>query len=987
MLSDPFVTHLQDALGAKLPIQRELGGGGMSRVFVARDTTLERDVVVKVLAPELAQELSVERFAREIALAAGLQHANIVPLLTAGATSDGVPYYLMPFVDGESLEGVLESRGALPIAEVQLVLRDVVRALAVAHARGVVHRDIKPGNVMLSGGAAVVTDFGIAKAMSSAREESGSTDGDSSLTRMGTSIGTPNYMAPEQGAGDPDTDHRADIYALGAMTYELLTGSPPFGNRPAHTQLVAHLSEAPVHVSEHRPETPAALADLVMACLAKDPDDRPQTAQEVLDRLSAPGGTTAATVAGQAATPTAVGSTAGATAGVGGSKGRGIMYTALGVVLVAGALFGYSKLRKAPLNPDGTLLAVMPFTVRDASLQVWREGLVDVLSRSLDGAGNLRISSPSSSIAASPERADASTAAALASTLGAGLVLYGDLGTIGPDSVHLRAALYDAGMQGMRRDFDVRGEATRLDALADSLAIRVLRELSASGTLAGGKLSSMGTASLPALKAFVTGQRLYRAGRADSARAAFEEAVAADTTFSLAWRGLAATYIRMGRENEPQAQQALAQAIRFKAGRSPRDSMLLHADSLRLSVLPSLNTPNGALGEFESIGPLLTTLREATRRYPDDAELWLELGDASFHFGEFAVPADTSAAASFARAVQLDSTLLVPYFHGNALAMRTGNRDRVRRYTQRMGTLQTEAVRPYYELIGELLDSAPEISSRADSMLSVLPAGQVAGAMQQLAIMIDSLQVIDAVVARQLERPSPTANPTEVDGLNSTVAYVLAVRGRMRESASVETALPLGFRAQLSSMGAIPEQEIVDDARRQVRRDPASVVALVPFLSRMRDSVLLREIADSLSARAAAGVPGTTPGQLSIAEAGWLLARGDSAAALEALLEPSLLACSGTPCSGYQLAELLVAAGRDRDAARTLDRWLPSAFPAALYPTGALLRGQIAERLDDRARAIRMYEQVVARWGRGDDSVRETVDEAREGLQRLGVAS
>ena len=190
----------------------------MSRVFVAEELRLKRKVVVKVLSPELAQGISVERFEREIQTVAALQHANIVPVLTAG-DSNGLPFYTMPFVDGESLRSRL-SRGPLAVPEVIGILRDVSKALAYAHQRGVVHRDIKPDNVLISGGVAVVTDFGIAKAISAARTSSGG----ATLTQIGTSIGTPAYMAPEQAAGDPDIDARADIYSLGAMAYELLTG-------------------------------------------------------------------------------------------------------------------------------------------------------------------------------------------------------------------------------------------------------------------------------------------------------------------------------------------------------------------------------------------------------------------------------------------------------------------------------------------------------------------------------------------------------------------------------------------------------------------------------------------------------------------------------------------------------------------------------------------------------------------------------------------
>ncbi len=251
----------------------------MSRVFEAEEVRLKRKVAVKVLSPELAQGLSVSRFEREIQTAAALQQANIVPVLSAGDI-DGLPFYTMPFVDGESLRARL-ARGPLTITEVIGVMRDVSKALAYAHRQGVVHRDIKPDNVLLSEGTAVVTDFGIAKAISAARTSApGAT-----LTQIGTSIGTPAYMAPEQAAGDPDIDHRADIYSLGAMTYELLAGRAVFADRTPQRMLAAHMSEAPRPIAELRPDTPALLADLVMRCLAKDANDRPQTATEIARML------------------------------------------------------------------------------------------------------------------------------------------------------------------------------------------------------------------------------------------------------------------------------------------------------------------------------------------------------------------------------------------------------------------------------------------------------------------------------------------------------------------------------------------------------------------------------------------------------------------------------------------------------------------------------------------------------------------------------
>ncbi len=271
---------LQAALGSAYTLERELGGGGMSRTFLATERSLNRRVVVKVLAPELLQGLSVERFKREVLLAAALQHPHIVPVLSTG-DANGLPWFTMPYVEGDSLRQRL-ARGPLTLGEITAVLRDVARALEFAHERGVVHRDIKPDNVLLAGSSATVTDFGIAKALTAARTMA---PGGTALTVAGTAIGTPAYMAPEQAAGDHTLDHRADLYAFGAMAYELLAGRPPFVADSQARLIAAHFSEAPREVRELRPETPPALADVIMRCLAKEAEDRPSSAAELVRLL------------------------------------------------------------------------------------------------------------------------------------------------------------------------------------------------------------------------------------------------------------------------------------------------------------------------------------------------------------------------------------------------------------------------------------------------------------------------------------------------------------------------------------------------------------------------------------------------------------------------------------------------------------------------------------------------------------------------------
>lgn len=275
--------ELQNSLGAAYTLERELGGGGMSRVFLAEEVALGRKVVVKVLSPELLAGVNIDRFRREIQLAARLQQAQIVPVLSAGEIH-GIPYYTMPFVEGESLRARLAREGRLPAHEVVSVLRDVARALAYAHDHGVVHRDIKPDNVLLSGGTAVVTDFGIAKALSAAKDTRTT---DAGLTQLGMSVGTPTYISPEQAAGDPDVDARSDVYSLGCMAYELLSGQTPFPGRTPQRLLVAHLTETPKPIAEVVPDVPAALASLVTRMLQKDPAARPQSGHDIAVALDA----------------------------------------------------------------------------------------------------------------------------------------------------------------------------------------------------------------------------------------------------------------------------------------------------------------------------------------------------------------------------------------------------------------------------------------------------------------------------------------------------------------------------------------------------------------------------------------------------------------------------------------------------------------------------------------------------------------------------
>lgn len=315
------VDRLNAGLAGRYEIERELGHGGMAAVYLARDIRHSRVVAIKVLNREIAQAIGAERFVREISIAAQLQHPHILTLIDSGEV-DGQPFYVMPYVEGESLRSKLATSGALPPSEAMRLFREIVDALAHAHKHGMVHRDIKPDNVMISDRHALVVDFGVAKAMKAARD-------DSILTTAGMSLGTPAYMAPEQIAADPNADQRADIYSAGVVAYEMLAGKPPFtGN--AQQLMSAHMVMPPPPLEV---TVPPALARIVMKCLEKQQTARYQTADDLLqelESLATPTGTIAAGTAG----------------GERFSRKTVIAMIAAGVVIAAGATYALTSAGK-----------------------------------------------------------------------------------------------------------------------------------------------------------------------------------------------------------------------------------------------------------------------------------------------------------------------------------------------------------------------------------------------------------------------------------------------------------------------------------------------------------------------------------------------------------------------------------------------------------------------------------------------------------------
>ena len=574
--------RLQTSLGTAYTLERELGGGGMSRVFVAEEARLRRRVVVKVLAPELAAGVSAERFEREIALAAALQEPHIVPVLTAGVTVDGLPYYTMPYVEGETLRARME-RGALALAESVAILRNVAQALAYAHAHKIVHRDVKPENVLLSSGTAVVTDFGIAKALSASRTIA--PDGDASaatLTQHGTSIGTPAYMAPEQAAGDPATDHRADLYAWGVMAYELLAGHHPFaGTTTPQALMAAHFSEPPPPLPH---AIPRALAAVVMRSLAKVPAERPASAGDLLVALDT---IAVRTAPGWGSRHALVATVVLIAAGLG-------LTTFL---LTRGRVPSQAPALTSAATEGMTNVAVLPFvnTGGDPKDEYFSDGMRDEVAHALVTLPGLRVAGRTSSYAFKGKNVPA---AEIGRALDVAGLVEGTVRRAG-DRLRVSVQLISTADGKVRWSDSYERAAGDVFVIQDELTKAIIAALTPALTpaLHGDRAAASvgrGTRSLAAYDLYLRGRYFWaRRGADNLLRAAgyFQEAIAADPRFARAHAGLAMTYGVLPFFSPDTAGTMPARALAQAARALAMDSTLADANLAMANAL-SLNGRN-----------------------------------------------------------------------------------------------------------------------------------------------------------------------------------------------------------------------------------------------------------------------------------------------------------------------------------------------------------------------------------------------------------
>jgi hypothetical protein len=607
-----ILERLRAGLSDRYTIDREVGQGGMARVVLAEDRKHHRPVAIKVMRPEVADALGPARFLREIEIAARLSHPHILPLHDSGET-DGLLYYVMPFVEGESLRERLTRERQLPLDDALRITREAASALAYAHAQGVVHRDIKPENILLSAGHAVVSDFGIARAVSAAAADR--------LTQTGIALGTAAYMSPEQATGERDIDGRSDVYSLGCVLYEMIAGEPPFFGPNVQAMIARRLSGPAPSLGELRDAIPERLEWAVRKALARVPADRFSTAEQFAAAISEP------TLFESAASRMAHSAGADPRAPVASpaasrSLSRRSRLIAAAAVVAIAVMGGYALTRKGQRagadEAAHNRFAVLPFSVRGSpQLAYLGEGIVDLLSRNLDGVDGLKALDPGTVLSALTKggvTAGGVEGLDVVRGIGAGTYITGSVVAIGP-TLRIQAALHENGDDAPPEQVSVEGDTTQVLQLVDRRSAELMVKRRPGPVHRLTQTAAMTTRSLPALRAFLEAERNLRNGKPDTAIAGFQRAIEEDSAFALAHYRLA---VAAGwAERHPLSTDAVWRAVATSDRLGVRDRRLLAAYAAFRR-----GAPNDAEQQYRSI----------LETYPDDLEAEFQLADVMHQY-------------------------------------------------------------------------------------------------------------------------------------------------------------------------------------------------------------------------------------------------------------------------------------------------------------------------------------------------------------------
>jgi TolB-like protein len=634
---------LRRSLESRYDVERQTGAGGMALVFRAKDLKHDRWVAIKLLQPELAASIGTQRFLREIAFAASLQHPNLLPVYDSGE-AEGQLYYVMPFVEGESLAVRLAQYGPQPLADVVSIVRDVASALTFAHGRGVIHRDIKPDNILLLGTRAMVADLGIARALNQARE--------GALTGSGMAIGTAHYMSPEQALGDETAAEASDQYSLGCVTYEMLTGEQPF-RAPSLPAVLAKVISAPrPRPSATRPELPVALDAVVTRALDADPAARFVSCDAfatALDAAARTAETRAETAAVQPRSASAV-------------RRRSVAWIVGGSIAAAATVLGLRAARTTPATRTGaatamsdastTRIVIHPFEANGAANAILGTGMIDLVAANLSNLEGVEVvASADSTAARRSEPVDA--------------IVTGSLIALGSQARIVARVVRADGTEISRMQFG--GSQSSLLILIDSMSVAVLRAVWGKARSAPtGRTGALTTSSIPAVQEFLAGQQSARSGEWRQAADHFSTAIGRDSTFALAYAALANAYAWTDAHGTPAALRMFALGARHIAQLPAREQRLFRtAHAL-------------SRGDIASSDSALAYVRA----YPHDLDGWLVLGEARFHGRTVVAAAAPDIFAPFDTIIARDPNYVPAYVHPIELAAELGDGVRLARYVQ-----------------------------------------------------------------------------------------------------------------------------------------------------------------------------------------------------------------------------------------------------------------------------------------------------------------